>query len=108
MNFSITALAAERITKEAKDKGHDPHLRIGIRGGGCNGFSYIFEWSDGPPDNNDRVFKLDGASVYIDPKSMVYLNGTQLEFEKSFIGHGFKLSNPNVKGSCGCGSSVAF
>lgn len=108
MNFTITELAAERIKKEAEEKGHDPHLRIGIRGGGCNGFSYIFEWAGSKPREKDHVFELNGAAVYIDPKSMVYLNGTELVFETSFMGHGFKLTNPNVKGSCGCGSSVAF
>ena len=108
MNFIISELAAEQVVKEATAKGRAPHLRVGVRGGGCSGFSYILEWADGPSKEGDHVFESSGASVFIDPKSMVYLNGTELRFETNLMGHGFKLSNPNVKGSCGCGSSITF
>lgn len=84
-------------------------LRIGIRGGGCTGFSYLFEWADEPPRDNDRVFEFsDGVRLFVDPKSLVYLNGTELDFVTNMMGHGFKFQNPNVKGSCGCGESVQF
>jgi iron-sulfur cluster assembly protein len=92
-------------------------LRIGLRGGGCDGFSYVFEWADKPADaKRDHVLELDrpagdgGGKVrlFIDRKSMLYLAGTTLNFVTGLMGHGFKFENPNVKGSCGCGESVQF
>jgi iron-sulfur cluster assembly protein len=83
-------------------------LRIGMRGGGCTGFSYLFEWSDAPPTPTDKVFEFDGTRIFVDPKSYVYLNGTELDFVTTIMGYGFKFNNPNTKGSCGCGESVQF
>ena len=84
-------------------------LRIGIRGGGCTGFSYLFEWADEPPRSTDKVFEFtDGVRIFVDPKSLVYLHGTELDFVTSMMGYGFKFQNPNTKGSCGCGESVQF
>ncbi|MBP8195988.1 MAG: iron-sulfur cluster assembly accessory protein [Deltaproteobacteria bacterium] len=84
-------------------------LRIGIRGGGCTGFSYLFEWADDSPRSTDKVFEFsDGVRIFVDPKSLVYLNGTELDFVTSMMGYGFKFQNPNTKGSCGCGESVQF
>lgn len=96
-------------------------LRIGLRGGGCDGFSYVFEWADQPAnDKRDHVLSFGlgpapeaGAGchdvqVFIDKKSMLYLAGTTLNFVTGLMGHGFKFENPNVKGQCGCGESVQF
>jgi iron-sulfur cluster assembly protein len=88
-------------------------LRIGLRGGGCDGFSYVFEWADKPADpKRDHVLEFgsdgDAVNVFIDRKSMLYLAGTTLNFVTGLMGHGFKFENPNVKGSCGCGESVQF
>ena len=92
-------------------------LRIGLRGGGCDGFSYVFEWADKPADpKRDHVLEFDapGAGdngkvrVFVDRKSMLYLAGTTLNFVSGLMGHGFKFENPNVKGSCGCGESVQY
>ena len=85
-------------------------LRIGLRGGGCDGFSYVFEWADKPADpRRDHVIEVaDDVRVFIDKKSMLYLAGTTLDFVTGLMGHGFKFENPNVKGSCGCGESVQF
>jgi len=84
-------------------------LRIGIRGGGCTGFSYMFEWADEPPRATDKVFEFDhGVKLFVDPKSLVYLGGTELDFITSIMGYGFKFNNPNTKGACGCGESVQF
>jgi iron-sulfur cluster assembly protein len=88
-------------------------LRIGLRGGGCDGFSYVFEWSDKPADDKrDHVLEFgnegETVNVFIDRKSMLYLAGTTLNFVTGLMGHGFKFENPNVKGSCGCGESVQF
>jgi len=84
-------------------------LRVGIRGGGCTGFSYLFEWADEPPRSTDKVFEFDrGVKLFVDPKSFVYLNGTELDFITTVMGYGFKFNNPNTKGACGCGESVQF
>ena len=84
-------------------------LRIGIRGGGCNGFGYVFEWCETEPRATDKVFEFaGGVRVFCDPKSMIYLDGTTLDYVTGLMGHGFKFANPNAKGACGCGESVQF
>lgn len=108
MKFTIDPKAAARIKTEAFKKEYNPQIRIGIRGGGCTGFSYLFEWYQDPAPEEYHVFEVDGASVIIDPKSMKYLNGTMLIFTSSLMGSGFELVNPNSKGTCGCGESVKF
>lgn len=107
--ITITASAALEIKRQAESRGAPcATLRAGIRGGGCTGFSYLFEWTDDDPCDNDKIFKKDGVQLLVDPKSHVYLDGTELDFVRSMMGHGFKFNNPNVKGSCGCGESVQF
>ena len=107
--ISITDTAVSEIRKQAGKRGKPGSaLRVGIRGGGCTGFSYLFEWSDAAPKPHDKVFEKDGIKLYVDPKSFVYLDGTELDFVTSIMGHGFKFNNPNVKGQCGCGESVQF
>lgn len=85
-------------------------LRVGIRGGGCSGFSYVIEFHDGEPHARDVVYNLkatDGSDVrvVVDKKSLLYLNGATLEWEKTLMRQGFKFVNPNEKASCGCGTS---
>jgi iron-sulfur cluster assembly protein len=107
--ITITDTAAREVKKQATKRGTpEAALRVGIRGGGCTGFSYLFEWADGAPKATDKVFEKDGIKLYVDPKSYVYLDGTELDFVTSIMGYGFKFNNPNVKGSCGCGESVQF
>ncbi len=105
----ITASAAKEIVRQ-QDKRGTPGamIRIGIRGGGCTGFSYVFDWASGEPRAKDRVFTEHGVSVVVDHKSFEYLRGTELDFKRSLMGYGFKFNNPNAKGSCGCGESVQF
>ena len=109
MAISITDTAVAEIKKQATKRGKpESGLRVGIRGGGCTGFAYLFEWADDPAKATDKVFEKDGVKLYVDPKSFVYLDGTTLDFVTSMMGHGFKFHNPNVKGQCGCGESVQF
>lgn len=114
MAISVTDRAVAEIKKAAAQRaegGAPPRgLRVGIRGGGCTGFSYLFEWSDSDPRPEDKVLSFeDGAvRVFIDPKSMIFLDGSTLEYATSMMGRGFKFTNPNVKGTCGCGESVQF
>ncbi|HEY3595473.1 MAG TPA: iron-sulfur cluster assembly accessory protein, partial [Polyangiaceae bacterium] len=103
-----------KLTHKRKADGKPTEaIRIGLRGGGCDGFSYVFEWADKPAGKHDHVLAFpdgDGGTVrmFIDKKSMLYLKGTTLNFVTGLMGHGFKFENPNVKGSCGCGESVQF
>jgi iron-sulfur cluster assembly protein len=104
----ITAAAAEEIAKQRAKRGTpDAIIRIGVRGGGCTGFTYVFEWAE-QIRPTDKTFSGHGVSIVVDPKSLVYLGGMQLDFVKGMMGHGFKFNNPNAKGACGCGESVNF
>jgi iron-sulfur cluster assembly accessory protein len=108
-DFVISGKAADRIVKELKKRGTlDAYLRIGIKGGGCSGFSYIFQWDE--LKDKDLVIIAGGAKVVIDPKSYLYLKGSMLDYSlspQSLIG-GFVISNPNSDSSCGCGISFSL
>jgi iron-sulfur cluster assembly protein len=113
MGITATEKAAKEVKrlcdKRAAEGKHAEGLRIGIRGGGCTGFAYLFEWADKPPAPTDKVFEVaEGVRIIVDPKSLVYLDGTELDFVTNIMGYGFKFNNPNTKGSCGCGESVQF
>jgi iron-sulfur cluster assembly protein len=107
-SIEITANAAAEIARQRDKRGTpEARIRVGVRGGGCTGFSYVFEWAD-QPRASDREFSAHGVSIVVDPKSLVYLAGMQLDFVRGMMGHGFKFNNPNAKGACGCGESVQF
>jgi len=82
------------------------YLRLGVRGGGCSGLSYSLEF-DREPGPHDRSFEVDGVTVVVDPKSYLYLNGTTLDYVQRGLTGGFSFQNPNVRQTCGCGSSFA-
>jgi iron-sulfur cluster assembly protein len=111
MNVSLAAI--EAIQKNIAKRGtpvESTALRVGIRGGGCSGFSYVIEFHDGAPRARDRVMDFTSENgtkvrVLVDPKSLVYLNGSTLDWEKTVMQQGFKFRNPNEKTSCGCGTS---
>lgn len=107
-SLEITSRAAKVMRDNLRRRGTpEAFVRFGIRGGGCTGFSYLFEFSDTSRDS-DHVFEKDGVRVLVDPKSMMLIRGTRLDFETGIRGHGFKFDNPNVADSCGCGESVSF
>jgi len=81
-------------------------LRVGVKGGGCSGFSYSLGFDDSVQET-DQIFEASGVKVVCDPKSFLYLNGTQLDFEESLMGRGFKFGNPNASKTCGCGESFS-
>ncbi|MFT7678449.1 MAG: iron-sulfur cluster assembly protein [Planctomycetota bacterium] len=81
-------------------------LRVGVKGGGCSGFSYTLGFDDSV-NEVDQINEVDGVRVICDPKSFLYLNGTQVDFEESLMGRGFKFTNPNASKSCGCGESFS-
>ena len=106
--IEITAAAADEIRRQRDKRGTpEARIRVGIRGGGCTGFTYVFEWAD-QMRPTDKEFAAYGVAIVVDPKSLVYLAGMQLDFVKGMMGHGFKFNNPNAKGACGCGESVQF
>ena len=102
----ISETAARQIHKLMSKQGiSEGGLRVGVKGGGCSGLSYTFAWEK-QARLGDEVFEgPEGAKVFIDKKSLLYLNGTVLDYDTSLISKGFVFSNPNAKTSCGCGSS---
>ena len=83
----------------------DAAVRLGIKGGGCSGFSYVIQFEDEPPRERDLVLDVGGVRFYVDKKSLVYLAGSTLDYEKTLMFQGFKFRNPNEAASCGCGHS---
>lgn len=83
----------------------DAAVRLGIKGGGCSGFSYVIQYDDDPPRERDTVYEAGGVKFYVDKKSFVYLAGSVLDYEKTVMFQGFKFKNPNEASSCGCGHS---
>lgn len=108
---TLTQAAVEAVQKQIAKRGvPETSLRLGIKGGGCSGFSYVIEFHDGAPRSRDRVFDFaaaDGTSVrvVVDPKSLIYLAGTTLDWEKKLMSQGFVFKNPQEKTNCGCGHS---
>lgn len=111
LGIMITQAAVDAVGAQiAKRNLPGTALRVGIRGGGCSGFSYVIEFHDGEPRARDVVYDLkatDGSDVRIlvDKKSLLYLNGATFDWEKTLMRQGFKFINPNEKSSCGCGTS---
>ena len=104
--INITKTAAHTIRKLMAKEGIDEGgLRVGVKGGGCSGLSYTFSWEK-QPRAGDEVFEgPGGAKIYVDRKSLLYLNGTVLDYDTSLMSKGFVFNNPNAKTTCGCGSS---
>jgi len=103
----LTPKAIEMAKRALTKRGTpDASLRLGVRGGGCSGVSYAIEFSD-KVRSRDNVYDFDGLRVVVDPKSLVYLRGSALDYEVQMMQHGFKFVNPNEKTSCGCGESFS-
>ncbi|MBY0263636.1 MAG: iron-sulfur cluster insertion protein ErpA [Phycisphaerales bacterium] len=81
-------------------------LRVGVKGGGCSGFSYLLDLTETQKET-DEVYEQHGIKIVIDPKSLLYLSGTKIDFKDEIMGRGFVFSNPNATSSCGCGSSFS-
>jgi iron-sulfur cluster assembly protein len=102
----ISDTAARRIRTLMAQQGLDEGgLRVGVKAGGCSGLSYTFAW-DREPRLGDQVFEgADGAKIFVDRKSLLFLAGTVLDYDTSLMSRGFVFNNPNAKTTCGCGSS---
>ena len=100
--------AKKAILKYKKEEEKpDALLRVGVKGGGCSGFSYDVRLDDKVDEKADRLFDCDGVKVVCDVKSLLYLTGMTLDYTQEMLGGGFKFINPNATGTCGCGTSFA-
>lgn len=104
MAITLTEAAAHHVSKFLEKRGRGVGLRLAVRTSGCSGMAYVLEFVD-EIDDADQVFEDHGVKVVVDPKSMVYLDGTELDFTREGLNEGFKFNNPNVKDECGCGES---
>ncbi|WP_127960208.1 iron-sulfur cluster assembly protein IscA [Serratia microhaemolytica] len=104
MSISMSDSAAQRVQAFLTNRGKGLGLRLGVRTSGCSGMAYVLEFVDEMNDD-DIVFEDKGVKVIIDRKSLVYLDGTELDFVKEGLNEGFKFNNPNVTSECGCGES---
>ncbi len=102
--ITLTESAANHVQNHLAKRGKGVGLRLGVRTSGCSGLAYKLEYADAVnPD--DMTFDSHGVKVVVDPKSLPYLDGTELDFTKEGLNEGFKFRNPNVKDECGCGES---
>ena len=105
--ISVTHTAAEKITELLTEENKtDAGLRVFVQGGGCSGFQYGLMIDEGEGDpTSDQVFEVNGVRLFVDPISLRYLKGAEVDFVDNSMGGGFTIKNPNAKSTCGCGSS---
>ncbi len=107
MAITLTAAAAERVSSFLANRGKGLGVRLGVKTSGCSGMAYVIEFVD-ETHEDDTVFEDHGVKVIIDKKSLIYLDGTELDFGKEGLNEGFKFNNPNAKNQCGCGESFTI
>lgn len=100
----LTQNAAQHVKDFLANRGKGEGIRVGVKTAGCSGLSYVLEFVDDIAPTDER-FESNGVSVFVDPKSLVYLNGLQMDYTKEGLNEGFKFVNPNQQGECGCGES---
>ena len=104
MGVSLTESAAKHVAGQLASRGKGLGIRLGVTTSGCSGMAYVLEFVD-EEQTEDQVFEDHGIKVFIDPKSLVYLDGTELDFVKEGLNEGLQFRNPNATGECGCGES---
>ncbi len=104
MAVTLTEKAAEHVQKFLTKRGKGIGIRVGVKTSGCSGMAYALEFAD-TTEPDDNVYDSYGIKVIVDPKSLVYIDGTDIDFVKEGLNSGFKFTNPNEKESCGCGKS---
>lgn len=108
MSIQVTENASRQIRKLLDKQGlPGGGLRVAVKAGGCSGLSYVFDWDAAPKDNDLIVEGSDGARVFVDPKSLKFLDGTTVDYDTALLSKGFLLENPKAKGTCGCGVSFS-
>ena len=109
MAITLTERAAQEVLTIIEQQKLDPekaHLRVAVKGGGCAGFSYVLDLTE-TVDGHDEVQEFHGIRIACDPKSALYLDGTEVDFKDEIMGRGFAFNNPNATSCCGCGSSFS-
>ncbi|WP_237067374.1 iron-sulfur cluster assembly protein IscA [Microbulbifer guangxiensis] len=104
MAITMTAAAQEHVARQLAKRGKGIGIRVGVRTAGCSGMAYVLEFVD-EANAEDEIFEQGEVKLIVDPKSLVYLDGTELDFVKEGLNEGFAFNNPNVKNECGCGES---
>lgn len=102
--ITLTDMATKKVKELNKD--NLPYLRVGVKGGGCSGYAYQMGFDD-KKDEKDTIVEQDNISIVVDPKSIIFLAGTQLDYVENLMGSGFTFNNPNSKSTCGCGESFS-
>ncbi len=108
MPIMLTETAAREIRKIIKEQElpeDQTHLRVGVKGGGCSGFTYMLDLTEEPKTEADEEMDCHGIKILVDMKSYLYLNGVEIDFRDELMGRGFVFKNPNATSTCGCGSS---
>ncbi len=106
MAITMTDAALSHVSKYLENRGKGTGIRVAVRTTGCSGMGYVLEFAD-EVDADDEVFEVSGIRIIVDPKSLVYLDGTELDFVKEGLNEGFKFNNPNARSECGCGESFS-
>ena len=104
--ITLTEIAAKKVGELLEDRPDKMGLRVGVRGGGCSGFTYFLEFAEEITDR-DREFESHGIRLIVDSKSYLYLMGTEVDYHDNLNGAGFKFKNPSAKRTCGCGESFS-
>ena len=104
MAITLTESAAQRVQNFIAKRGKGVGLRLGVRTSGCSGMAYKLEFADAS-EPDDHIFESHGVKVLVDPKSLPYIDGTELDYTREGLNEGFKFKNPNIKDECGCGES---
>ena len=104
MAVTLSERAAQHVTSYLAKRGKGVGIRLGVRTTGCSGMAYKLEFADEVPEG-DEVFSSHGVTVFVDQKSLSYIDGTELDYAREGLNEGFRFNNPNVKDMCGCGES---
>ncbi len=104
MAITLTEKAANHVRNFIAKRGKGVGLRLAVRTTGCSGMAYVLEFVD-EPNPGEQEFESHGVRVFVDPKSLAYIDGTELDYAREGLNEGFKFNNPNVKDTCGCGES---
>jgi iron-sulfur cluster assembly protein len=106
MALTLTEKAARHVKRSIDKRGHGVGIRLAVKTSGCSGFAYALEYADAAaPD--DLRFECHGVTLLVDPKSLAFIDGTELDFVREGLNEGFRFNNPNANGTCGCGESFS-
>lgn len=106
--ITLTESAANRFKEQLKNRGYGAGVHLSVKQTGCSGYAYVLNFQDDPDTNNYIVYKSNDVKIFVDNKSLKYVDGTQIDYVKNGLNEAFKFNNPQVKGECGCGESFTI